>query len=344
MSGSVLKCRFHIGYALIGIALPNAESFLANEVCLEMQQLLGWLGTTGFERPIATAAAEFTIQYRRPASAVFAVNADLDVGVRFRCALNEGAGSQRIEETPVFAFISNIGLPLNRWFELINALRLLLNLASLKPVYPVKISAFQDDHGQQVGDRRVRQEIEIWTSLIRESMSEPGLPELWLFRFDDFRSRFGAFLSNWLALTVKYAEALGCYSPTAYASLTAELTHLSLTQALEAYHGVKFQSHKGKTFGAKIEELARTHISSLQGLVDRPADFAETVRVTRNYYTHHSPSTKHTGKVAGRSDLIRLNEKLLLIFQMCVLSDLGVPVDRFPRLRRQLAKEIIEYR
>jgi hypothetical protein len=50
-----------------------------------------------------------------------------------------------------------------------------------------------------------------------------------------------------------------------------------------------------------------------------------------------------TGNVAERADLIRLNEKLRLIFQMCVLTDLGIPAARFNRLRRQLASEIIEY-
>jgi hypothetical protein len=34
---------------------------------------------------------------------------------------------------------------------------------------------------------------------------------------------------------------------------------------------------------------------------------------------------------------------LRLLFQMCVLTDLGIPSDRFPRLRRQLASEIIDY-
>jgi hypothetical protein len=47
--------------------------------------------------------------------------------------------------------------------------------------------------------------------------------------------------------------------------------------------------------------------------------------------------------VAERTDLFRLNEKLQMLFQMCVLTDLAVLADRFNRLRRQFATEIINY-
>ena len=81
----------------------------------------------------------------------------------------------------------------------------------------------------------------------------------------------------------------------------------------------------------------------LKGLVDDIPDFAKSVLCTRNYYTHHAPKWLDTGKVAKRTDLIRLNEKLRLLFQMCVLTDLKIPSDRFLRLRRQLATDVINY-
>jgi hypothetical protein len=48
--------------------------------------------------------------------------------------------------------------------------------------------------------------------------------------------------------------------------------------------------------------------------------------------------------VAKKAALIRLNEKLELLFQMCVLADIGIPADRLPNLRRQLATEIVDFR
>src|SRR5580704_1227485 len=38
-----------------------------------------------------------------------------------------------------------------------------------------------------------------------------------------------------------------------------------------------------------------------------------------------------------------LNEKLKLLFQICILSDIKVPTDHFARFRRQLATHIIDY-
>ncbi len=47
--------------------------------------------------------------------------------------------------------------------------------------------------------------------------------------------------------------------------------------------------------------------------------------------------------VTNPVDLIRLNEKVAIVFQSCVLSDIGIPPERFCRLRRQMATEIVQY-
>jgi hypothetical protein len=80
----------------------------------------------------------------------------------------------------------------------------------------------------------------------------------------------------------------------------------------------------------------------LKGLVDNVTDFAEAVRDNRHYYTHHNPEDLKAGRVVKGSKLIRLNEKLKLIFQMCVLTEMGIHTDRFQRLRYQLAEHIID--
>jgi hypothetical protein len=78
-------------------------------------------------------------------------------------------------------------------------------------------------------------------------------------------------------------------------------------------------------------------------LVPNIASFAEQVRDNRNYYTHHDPAIKQRGRVVSGARLFRLNEKLRLLFQMCVLTEMKIPADRFLRLRRQLATYIIDY-
>lgn len=187
------------------------------------------------------------------------------------------------------------------------------------------------------------QDIDIQSWILREPECEIPISHYWIFRFEDVRGDFADFIGEWLKYVQKFAEPLNCYSSTIYHSLTGELAHLSLTQALEAYHGIQFSSHHKHEFKAKIEELCSLHADSLKGLVDDIPDFSERVLCTRNYYTHHNPKWLLTGKVAKKAELVRLNEKLRLLFQMCVLTDLKIPADRFSRLRRRLATEIIDY-
>jgi hypothetical protein len=228
---------------------------------------------------------------------------------------------------------------------LINAFRHLLHFAILKPVFPLQITAENDGYGDTLDGHFFPNEIELRGALIKEPVeSEPSwISERWMFQFKDVQQDFGKFMAKWLDYVNTFDEALGCYFTTVYHRLTHEVEHLCLTQAFEAYHGTKFASHKEHAFEDKVRELAELNKPSLRGLVDDVADFATTVVHNRNYYTHHNPKWKQDGRVVSGAKLYRLNEKLRLIFQMCVLADMGIPADRFARLRRQLASQIIEY-
>ena len=130
---------------------------------------------------------------------------------------------QGVEEEATISFRSKVGLSLKSCFELLDALRLLLNLASMKPVFPVRIEAFKNDHGQQIGDRWIPQRIEIWASHLREARTEIPFAENWIFQFADVRPRFADFMREWLDYLGRFSEALGCYSATVYHPLPEPL-------------------------------------------------------------------------------------------------------------------------
>lgn len=342
-SGAVIKRNFDAGYALIGISLPDAASFVANSLRFQVQQLYGWLGKSGFEEIVEANNRTFTVHFRQLEDEWFTIISDLELGVHNTCTSHSGIQEQRISEDAALTFRSKTGLSLSRCTELVSAVRLLLHFASLKRVYPVWMTAYKSGHGYKLGERWIDQDIEIVSSNLHEAKSEDPFPDRWLFQFDDVQSDFAGFIRKWLEYKETFDEALGCYSCTIFHSLTDELSHLSLTQALEAYHSIKYSSHDEQKFQPKIEALCKLHATSLKGLVDDIGDFAARVVCNRNYYTHHTPKHLATGKVVKGRDLHLLNEKLRLLFQMCVLNDLGIPEDRFARLRRQLATEIIDY-
>lgn len=342
ISGRMMRRSFHAGYVIFGLALPDVNSFVAHELQLWIQHLHGWLGITGFVGE-SQPKPEITIKYRRPEDVYYRISDDLEVGIGISMNTQQGLWNQMINEDAWISFRSEAGLSFHRSLDLLNAVRMLLHFAILKRIYPVEINVDKKGHGFSVGDRWIKQTIDVWGSILREADSEPPFDKIWIFQFKDFSDKFPIFFKTWLDYVDRYDEALGCYSSTIYHSLTHQLTHLSLTQALDAYHGEKFQSHGNQDFKAKIHELITPFGDSFRGLIDDVPKFVDQVHATRNFYTHHNPKWKATGNVLERAELFRLNEKLKLLFQMCVLTDIAIPTDRFSRLRRQLASHIVEY-
>lgn len=342
-SNAVVKRKFSAGYAMIGIELSDADSFVANSLRFQIQHLYGWLGRSGFKRNTEEKHREFIVSFEQQPDEWFSILPDLELAIHNTFETKGGFQERGISEDAALTFRTKEGFSLKRCSDLISAMRTLLHFAVMKRVYPVWITAYKNGHGSEVDGQWFDDDIDIQSSILREPKSEIPIPHYWIFRFDDIRQDFGGFIREWLEYVQKFAEPLNCYSSTIYHPLTAELSHLSLTQALEAYHGIRFSSHHKHEFKGKIEELSNLHAISLKGLVDDIPDFSERVLCTRNHYTHHNPKWLATGKVAQKAELTRLNEKLRLLFQMCILSDLKIPIDRFSRLRRQLAIEIIDY-
>jgi hypothetical protein len=342
ISGAVARCICSAGYALIGISLTNAESFIAHSLRFQLQHFYGWLGRSGYNNTSDTSAT-FTVQYRKPEDEVFTITPDLDLVIHSTYSANNGFQERSIKEDAAMTFKSKKGLSLAGCRKLVGSMRMLLHFAVLKKVYPTWMTAYQNGHGYEALGRWIDQDIEIVSSILHEAKSEYPIAGNWLFRFEDVRQNFAGFIRDWLAYDEKFSEALGSYAATIYHSFPSPMTLLTLSQGLDAYHGIKYQSHADRNFKLKLQEILNHHADSLKGLVDDLPDFADRVHATRNFYTHHNPKWDQDGKVARRSDLIRMNERLKLLFQMCVLSDLQIPKDRFARLRSQIATQIIEY-
>jgi hypothetical protein len=342
ISGAVAKRTCSAGYALIGISLPNAESFVAHSLRFQLQHFYGWLGRSGYSTTNDTSAT-FTVQYRQPEDEGFCITQDLDLVIHSTYTANNGFQERSIKEDAAMTFKSKNGLSLATCLKLVGSMRMLLHFAVLKKVYPTWMTVYQNGHGYEAGGRWIDQDIELVSSNLHEPKSEYPMADRWIFRFEDVRQDFPVFIREWLVYEEKFSEALGGYASTVYHSFPSQMTLLTVTQALDAYHGIKYQSHDNRNFKLKLQEILTHHTDGLKGLVDDLSDFADRVHVTRNFYTHHNPKWDQDGKVARRSDLIRMNERLKLLFQVCVLSDLQIPKDRFVRLRRQIATQIIEY-
>lgn len=343
-SGGTVLCQmaFPVGYALLGIDVPEPGAFQVNSLMVEMQHLYAWGGITGFDRGKVAGIDHLHICYSCPDDQVFVISTDLSLELRVNFSFTHNYSEKKLKEDLYVAFQSKSGLSLTQCNEIVNAVRHLLHFASLEKVFPLSVSACKAGYGDSSGGHLTLHEIELFSSALGAPVDSEFIPERWMFQFTDVQANFGTFFASWLGFVQQYEEALGCYFSTVYHRLPHEIAHLALTQALDAYYGIKFSAHANSDFKRKVQDLADAQKLHLKGLVDDPGDFAETVIHNRNYYTHHNPKWKRDGRVVSGGELYRLNEKLRLIFQMSVLSDIKIPSDRFVRLRRQLATHIVD--
>ncbi|MDB6122520.1 MAG: hypothetical protein JWQ71_1513 [Pedosphaera sp.] len=342
-AAALSQLDFSVGYAVLGVEFPNRESFLVHSLAIKMQHLYEWGGITGFTNEHQNPFESIHVHYKQPDEQSFVINSDLSLELQSPFSFKNNLSEKNLRESLSIWFNSNQGLAFSKCQELIDALRSMLHFAILSPVYPLQINARIKDYGHTFENKFIAHDIEIWSSIIREPVESEFFPDRWVFQFKDVQSDFGIFFSKWMDLAQKYREPLECYFTTIYHPLPHSVEHLCLTQAFEAYHGIKFGSHKQQDFKGKVQELTETYKEHLNGLVDDAEEFATTVTHNRNHYTHYNPKWKQEGRVVEGAKLYRLNEKLRLIFQMCVLSDMGISAQRFVRLRRQLADHIVEY-
>lgn len=344
-SSAVLSYQtWSAGYAILGIHLPGPEAFCVNTLYVSLQHLYEWAQMTGFQSiGMSKDFTEHSVQYRRPDDLNFTLDDERTVGFSFSFGFTPGPPKAEISEGVSICFKSTTGFSLADCNKLTRSIRHLLHFAVLKQIYSLETTAYKEGHGDQLGESFIKRQIEVCSSVNRLPVKSEILPDRWVFRFADVKANFGEFYAARLAYLQKYDEALGCYFSTIYHRLPDSVEHLCLTQAFEAYHGIKFNSHKARLFEEKVRELAEEHRAHLAGLIDDPADFATTVLHNRNYYTHHNPKWLQDGRVVSGAKLYHLNEKLRLLFQMCVLADMGIPAERFVRLRHQLASRYVEY-
>jgi hypothetical protein len=343
-SGGMDSVRLDVGYVLLGVHVTDRESFKVKAADVRMQQLYGWLGLTGFNRRMnATSSANVTITYDRQDWKSHLIGSCGDK-VCFGLETNHAMQfqSQKIEEEATVSFESDEGFDFQKVWDLTTAMRTLLHFAILKPVHTVTMRLRDVACSAERESTSVKR-VEVWSKNFREPKTELPIDSLWVFRFADFADSIQKVLSYWLEYQAKYEEALGCYTTTIYSNLTSPVKNLCLTQALDAYHGVRFGSHSKRGLKKKLEELCSLSKTALAGLVDDIPSFAEQARDTRDYFTHHNPEDLKRNVVTGATELIRLNEKLKILFQSLVLMDIGVSEDRLIRLRRQIATEIVEY-
>jgi hypothetical protein len=142
-------------------------------------------------------------------------------------------------------------------------------------------------------------------------------------------------VSRWLRSSNVFAAPLNLYFAVLFAGdLFDEHKFLFLAQALEGYHRCKFKCDV--KFLRRLTELTNPHRDTFSIFIRDVPLFLETVRDTRDELTH--PGLGKVNLVG--LDLHALWRQLKATFEICVLSDFGVPSVAFKGIVRECSEWI----
>lgn len=197
-------------------------------------------------------------------------------------------------------------------------------------------------------------------------------PEM-LVSYRDISENFGEIIKRWFELEESLNHVLNLYFATIFVpGLYINQTFLLLAQALEVYHRTSpnFDSQvqskatfrdrkKGiiekvpdekdwlteklahaneKTLAQRLDELIGLHQKEVDQFIEDTGEFSDTIRHTRNHFTHYGAGEKGMEKVAEGIQLMDLTAKMQTLLELCIFSDLGIsgaPISRMIQKLKQ---------
>lgn len=331
------------GHLLKGIHVARLEDMRINKVNVWLQYLGAWLGEEGFSDAMQDQTSR--IEYRRPEDRSYQISPNVTLKLCHSSRSSTQSRQRHLTYDIFFSVEKKKPVNFNRAFRWINDLRFLLHFARLKRVKPTKITFEDFGFRSDLGRKSYPKEAELFSGAIGEPKKDPLFFDF-VFTFNDVKDRFAEFCGKWFRFNVEQREAIGCYMTTVYVSLTDEVRLVCLTQALEAFHQIRFRpvaKSENAYFINRIKELCRRHDQRMVALVGEIDAFSTAVRDSRHYYTHHDPSIRQKGNVLSGSKLTLLTYHLQYLFRLCVLAEFGLDDDPHSMLRRQVPSRITEF-
>lgn len=87
-----------------------------------------------------------------------------------------------------------------------------------------------------------------------------------------------------------------------------------------------------KTLAQRLIEILDVRKVEAEKFIPNLQGFADLVRHTRNYYTHHDQELKEKGKVPGTEEMVYAVSQMQTLLGICMMNDLGITGDPIARL------------
>ena len=363
-SQSAALCNFayRVGYCFHGLHLHSWADAVFDEYETDLEHLSAWVDISGFLQENAPDL-EFVIHHRLPADREFDSGKGFKVTLAAHGQAQSSIdGTRSIKESWLLRLVYPEPQNFKRIRRDAHKIRRLLSLAVGKPLHEQTFILRRKIDSKWAAGKRLARDIRCISSGTHwPNPSRKRHACEMRFSFPNVEQEFEKILRCWMSLQERLADVLNLlFSTEENSALYTHHKFLVLAQALEVYHRcwrerypqnvetkVDFTARKKRilsglsktdaawlkskigatnnvTLDTRLHAVLADKRKWLAGLVVNEKEFAKTVRLLRNQYTHWPEPSKRKTK-AKAADTYEVYERLFRVLLVCVLSDLGLP-------------------
>ncbi|WP_039764939.1 HEPN domain-containing protein [Caldicellulosiruptor sp. F32] len=367
---SLSTSSFYANIVFVGAHFQKNENIRFRKLSIYYSNLDEWVNITGFK--IGYDEKEVTIKYNLPEPIQARIDDNFKLFIDFRVKGPTHSIVQKEATIKQSTYIRIEPLEEKSFDEYMNVLYHIQNFLTLgitKPVYPLVIEGITAANKKILNGKTYYPSVKVFYKVSDISKTcELLLPFYMLFTFSYISDKFEFFLRNWFKKVDLLKPVYDLYFGTLYnPRMYLEHRFLSLIQAIESYHqrtyGGKYLSDEdykevynalvnaipsdvrndlrdrlkrylkyGNEFSLRkrLEEIFDKYREILNVFIEKESVFIDKVVNTRHYLTHYDEKLKE--QAANGEELYNLTQKLKILLEICLLTELGFSLDEIKRL------------
>ena len=367
-----LTSSFYANVIFIGAHFQKLEDIKFKSISIHYSHLDEWVNISGFNIKPPGEEKELIIKYKLPEPIKADVSNVLKVLINIRATESSPSFVQKeatIKQETEIKIETSEDKSFEDYRRIMYHIQNFLTLGITEPVHPLAIAGLTGVNKEMIEDKVHYPPVEIFYRLSDIPKSHKPLhPFDMLFTFKDISNSFESFLRNWFEKEDLLEPVYNLYFGTLYnPRMYLEHRFLSLIQAIESFHqrtyGGEYSSDEdykvvydalvnsipegvrsglkdrlkeylkyGNEFSLRkrLKEIFDKNQEILDGHIGNKKAFIEKVVDTRNYQTHHDEERKE--RAASGEDLYRLIQKLKMLLEICLLTELGFTSEKIKAL------------
>ncbi len=355
-----LTMSFFAVVVLVGAHFQRADIIKFKKLSIHYSYLDEWVNISGFNIQ-RRSQTQTQVEYKLPRPIQITGGDDYEISINFRAKPYFAMPKKVSIEQKAFINIEfSEERSFDEYLNLMDHIRNFLSLGVTEPVYPLAIEGITELNKEVIKDKVYYPPVKIFAEQPDIPTTLRILhPSNMLFTFNDISDKFGMLLKNWFKKADLLEPVYSLYFGTLYnPRMYPEHRFLSLIQAIESFHqrvhGGKYlsddddygrirdvlvnaipndvmrdfrESLKNKikygneySLGKRLKEIFVKYQENLK-FIENKDIFIRKIVDTRNYLTHYDKELREQS--ASGEALYHLTQKLKMVMEICLLSELG---------------------